>query len=75
MKTQHYNPSPLERSFAEAIVSLKETLEERLAEVKITNVHADLNSDNPLVHFHVEDSDGDQHEIVLQVIQRIDDPS
>jgi len=74
MKTQHYNPSPLEQTFAEALLALKSNIEEQLGGTKITGANAVLDSDNPLVHFELKDADGDQHEIVIKVIQRIDDP-
>ncbi|MEM9673141.1 MAG: hypothetical protein AAF992_11135 [Bacteroidota bacterium] len=74
MKTQHYNPSPLEQTFAEAILALKTQIQEQLTGTKITGTKAVLDADNPLVHFEIEDAEGDQHEIVIKVIQRIDDP-
>lgn len=73
MKTQHYNPSPLEQTFAEAILSLKSDIQEHLNGSKITGTKADLQADNPLVHFELEDAEGDKHEVVIKVIQRIDE--
>lgn len=73
MKTTQYNPSPLERSFAQAIAGLQRHIEEQLSGTKITGVHTELNVDNPLVHFRLEDAEGDSHEVVVRVIQRIDE--
>jgi len=73
MKTQHYNPSPLEKTFAEAILALKSQIEGQLTGTKITGTKANLNADNPLVHFELEDAEGDKHEVVIKVIQRIDE--
>lgn len=73
MKTQNYNPSPLEKTFAEAILALQENIQEQLNGPKITNVKADLKADNPLIHFALSDAEGDEHEIVIRIIQRIDE--
>lgn len=75
MKTQNYNPSPLEKTFAEAILALQENIQEQLGSSIITNIKADLKADNPLIHFKLEDAEGDEHEIVIRIIQRIDDPT
>jgi hypothetical protein len=73
MKTQHYNPSPLEQTFAEAILSLESAIQAQLNGAKIIGKRADLNADNPLVHFELEDAEGDKHEVVIKIIQRIDE--
>ncbi|MEM8965887.1 MAG: hypothetical protein AAGE93_05685 [Bacteroidota bacterium] len=68
----NYNPSPLEQTFAQIIVDLKDTIQNQLSDSKITYARAELEIDNPSVFFTVEDSDGDQHQIVVRIIQRID---
>ncbi|MEM9829496.1 MAG: hypothetical protein AAF944_02605 [Bacteroidota bacterium] len=72
MKTQNYNPSPLEQTFAQIIVDLKDTIQDQLSDSKIVYARAELETDNPSVFFTVEDSDGDQHQMVIRVVQRID---
>lgn len=72
MKTQQYNPSPLERSFAQAISGVQNQIQDQIPGTKITSVQSNLNVDNPEVLFQLEDADGDYHEIVIRVIQRID---
>ncbi|WKN44371.1 hypothetical protein [Tunicatimonas pelagia] len=72
MKTQNYNPSPWEQTFAQIITDLKDTIQNQLSEAKIVDVHTELEVDNPSVRFNLEDSDGDPHEIVVRVIERID---
>ena len=73
MKTQSYNPSPLEVSFAQAIASLQEQIAQKLPDLDLLEVQSDTAVDNPLLRFHLQDPDGDRHEIVVQVIERIDD--
>ncbi len=72
MKTQNYNPSPWEQTFAQIIADLKDNIQSQLSEAKIVEVQAELEADNPSVYFNLEDNDGDSHEIVVRVIQRID---
>lgn len=72
MKTQNYNPSPWEQTFAQIITDLKDNIQNQLSEAKIIGVQADLESDNPSVRFNLEDDDGDPHDIVVRVIERID---
>ncbi|MEQ9437564.1 MAG: hypothetical protein RIG62_00905 [Cyclobacteriaceae bacterium] len=74
MKTQQYNPSPLERSIAQAIVALQNDIQNQLPGIKITGSKTVMETDNPMVHFQLEDAEGDYHEVVIRVIQRIDDP-
>ena len=73
MKTQSYNPSPLEVSFAQAIAALQEQIAQKLPNLDLVALQSDTAVDNPVLRFHLQDSDGDRHEIVVQVIQRIDD--
>lgn len=72
METQHYNPSHLEIEFAHALIQLKKEMEKYLTDNKIVSIRSDEQSDNPAVHFHLEDKDGDQHELVVRIIQRVD---
>jgi hypothetical protein len=72
MKTTTYNPSPLEVEFAQAIVELKSEIEKRLKDNKIIQTENRINADNPLVLFLLEDKDGDQHEVVVKLIQKPD---
>ena len=72
MKTITYNPSSIEIEFAEAIESLKESIQQKLKTNKIISIENKMKEDNPLLIFKLEDKEGDQHEIVLKVIQRVD---
>ncbi len=72
MKTQQYNPSNLEINFAHALTQLKKELEPYLTNNKIVEISNNDQSDNPAVHFHLEDTDGDKHELVIRIIQRAD---
>lgn len=72
MKTQNYNPSTFEVDVASAILACKDEIQQKLNGLKILNAVEDLNRDNPLITFQLEDEDGDQHEVVLKVIQRPD---
>ena len=72
MKTQRYNPSPLEQELARAIATLQSELSEHMS-VDIVSVETQLEVDNPKLSVLVRDSDGDEHKLVVQVIQRIDE--
>lgn len=72
MKTQKYNPSPLEVEFAKAISELQQQIQDRLSDNVIVKVKNDLEADNPQVNFILQDKDNDNHEIVIKIIQRID---
>ena len=72
METQQYNPSHLEIEFAHALTQLKKELEPYLTNNKIVSISTDEQSDNPGVLFHLEDTDGDPHELVIRIIQRVD---
>ncbi|MFP4091948.1 MAG: hypothetical protein ACLFUB_11420 [Cyclobacteriaceae bacterium] len=74
METKYYNPSPLEVEMAKAIESLKGPIEEHLSNNKIVEIKSNTTTDNPQLNIYVEDSDGDRHEIVIKIIQRIDSP-
>ena len=69
MKTSKYNPSPLEVDFANALVILQQQLEKHLQDNKITRSEPDLTKDNPTVKFTLQDKDGDNHELVIKVVQ------
>ena len=69
MKTNSYNPSPIEVDFANALFILQNDIEKHLQDNKIINVESELNRDNPQIKFNLLDKDGDPHEIVLRVIQ------
>ena len=73
MKTGNYNPSVFEVNLATAILECKEEIQKKLRDnMKIVDTDEMLNQDNPLVIFQIQDEDGDQHEVVVKVIQRPD---
>ena len=69
MKTSTYNPSPLEVDFANALYILQKDIEKHLQGNKITHVESNIKRDNPMIKFNLMDKDGDQHEIVVRIIQ------
>ena len=72
MKTQRYNPSPLEQELAGAIAKLKVELSEHLSS-EIVHIESLLEVDNPKLNVLLKDKDGDEHKLVVQIIQRIDE--
>jgi hypothetical protein len=72
MKTKTYNPSTLELEFAQAIQELSGELQKKIKSNKILNIENKNTEDNPVLIFSLLDNDGDKHEIVLKIIQRID---
>ncbi len=72
MKTERYNPSPLEQELARAIEATKDALSSHLSGTLIS-VETQLETDNPKLNLLVRDDDGDQHTLVVQIIQRIDE--
>lgn len=76
MKTHNYNPSVFEVNLASAILACQDAIQEKLKEnkMKIIDTSERMERDNPLVIFQIEDEDGDQHEVVIKVIQRPDIP-
>ncbi|MFT4804866.1 MAG: hypothetical protein ACI9XJ_000309 [Marivirga sp.] len=72
MITKQYNPSQLEVDLAEAIHAVSDQIESRLKGYKITGIEDKIKEDNPMLKMHLEDSDGDTHEIVLKIIQKPD---
>ena len=74
MQTKQYNPSKLELEFAKALTKLSSEIEKHLPGNKIVNISTDEQLDNPAVRIHLEDTDGDQHELVIKIIQKADQP-
>lgn len=69
MKTSTYNPSPLEVDFANALYILQKDIEQHLQGNKIVHVESNIKRDNPMIKFNLMDKDGDQHEIVVRIVQ------
>ena len=72
MKTERYNPSPLEQELARAIEAAKDALSSHLSGT-IVSIDIQLEADNPRLNLLIRDADGDQHTLVVQIIQRIDE--
>ena len=72
MKTEQYNPSPLEIAVARSIKHSSDFLNQKLENLKIVKVEDEMEKDNPLIVLHLIDGDNDPHEIVLRIIQRPD---
>jgi hypothetical protein len=72
MKTKNYNPSPLEVELANALEQLKDAIGEKLTNSKILDISSNTKADNPQLNIFVQDDDGDRHELVVKIIQRID---
>jgi len=72
MRTTQYNPSQLEVELAYAFSTITEQIEEHLSSAKIVGVDNKIQDDNPSVTFHLEDTDGDPHEVVIKLIQKPD---
>ena len=71
MKTVNYNPSSLELEISQAIFDLKAVLGEKIKANTILDAKME-NGDNPSVVLYLKDNDGDEHEVVIKVIQRQD---
>jgi hypothetical protein len=69
MKTDSYNPSPLEVDMANALFLLQKEIEKHLQNNQIVHVESNLKRDNPMVKFNLLDKDGDPHEIVVRIVQ------
>ena len=69
MKTDSYNPSPLEVDMANALFLLQKEIEKHLQNNEIVHVESNINRDNPMVRFNLLDKDGDPHEIVVRIVQ------
>lgn len=72
MITQDYNPSPIEVKFVEVLSDLKAEISSKLGIFEVYKIEKDTTLDNPTMEFFLRDKDGDQHEIVLKVIQKPD---
>ncbi len=72
MITKDYNPSPIEVRFVEILSELKEELNSKLIDLDVVKVEGNTQLDNPTIDFFLKDKDGDEHEIVLKVIQKPD---
>jgi len=72
MITKDYNPSPLEVRFVEVLCNLKDEINQRLANFDVLKIENNTNLDNPTIDFLLKDKDGDEHEIVLKIIQKPD---
>jgi len=72
MITQDYNPSPIEVKFVEVLSDLKAEISSKLENFEVYKIENDTTLDNPTMEFFLRDKDGDQHEIVLKVIQKPD---
>jgi hypothetical protein len=72
MKTQDYNPSPIEVRFVEVLHELKDEISNKLENFDFYKIENDTTLDNPTIEFFLRDNDGDEHEIVLKVIQKPD---
>ena len=69
MKTNAYNPSPLEVDFANALFILQKDIQKHLQDNQVINVESNMKRDNPMVKFSLLDKDGDPHEIVVRIVQ------
>jgi len=72
MITKDYNPSPIEVRFVEVLCDLKNEINEKLANYNVISIENNTQLDNPTLDFHLQDNDGDKHEIILKVIQKPD---
>lgn len=72
MKTKDYNPSPIEVRFVEVLCELKDEINEKLVNFDVYKIENNTQLDNPTVDFHLKDSDGDNHEIIVKIIQKPD---
>lgn len=72
MITKDYNPSPLEVRFVEILCELKDEINQRLTDFDVLKIEDNSQLDNPTVDFFLKDNDGDEHEIILKIIQKPD---
>lgn len=72
MITKEYNPSPIEVRFVEVLCSLKDEINNKLVNFDVVKIENNIQLDNPTIDFFLRDMDGDEHEIVLKVIQKPD---
>lgn len=69
MKTEQYNPSSLELDLTNALVILQDEIQKHLQGNRIVRINPEVEGANPVVTFHLEDKDGDKHEIVVRIFQ------
>lgn len=73
MRTRQFNPSTLEVALAEAFSKSISVISKDLPQgTKITDVKTNSNLDNPQVVYTIQDADGDTHEVVISIIQRLE---
>ena len=73
MKTHNYNPSIFEVNLASAVLACQEEIQKNLKEgMTIVETENLMERDNPILVFHIQDKEGDLHEVVIKVIQRPD---
>ena len=72
MITQNYNPSPIEVRFVEVLSELKDEINNKLVNFDVLKIENNTQLDNPTIGFYLKDNDGDEHEIVLKIIQKPD---
>ena len=70
MITKEYNPSPLEVRFAEILCELKDEINKKLEIFDVFRIESNTEIDNPTIDFFIRDNDGDEHEVVLKIIQK-----
>ena len=73
MITQNYNPSPIEVRFVEILCELKDEINKRLTNFDVLKIENNTQLDNPTIDFYLKDIDGDEHEVILKVIQKPDE--
>jgi hypothetical protein len=72
MITQDYNPSPIEVKFVEVLCDLKAEINNKLKNFDLYKIKNNTQLDNPTIDFYLRDQDGDEHEVILKVIQKPD---
>ena len=72
MITRDYNPSPLEVRFVQVLSELKDEINVKLSNFDVYKIENNTQIDNPTIEFFMKDKDGDEHEVVLKVIQKPD---
>lgn len=72
MKTKSYNPSPLEVEFVSVIESLQQDINKKLQNSEVLSFEHNIRIDNPILKANIIDNDGDEHTLILKVIQKPD---
>jgi hypothetical protein len=72
MKTQDYNPSPLEVRFVDVLCDLKDEINKKLEHYSVYKIESNKQMDNPIIDFYLKDNDGDEHELIIKIIQKPD---